>query len=168
MMPFLFLIPLSFFLHRTETVELCVWVRVLRVCVSAGPVLLSVISDDDDACHFSNKDQYWRTDEGSCAAVRRAALFEILFGCFHSRQADVASVAKKWRCKHTNLSENSWSFSLLRCYVSNPLKCLCALVLCPRSLDMSWSLDKVQYMDDVHTQWPKAHTPLVQLHKHNM
>lgn len=33
MMPFLFLIPLSFFLHRTETVELCVWVRVLRVCV---------------------------------------------------------------------------------------------------------------------------------------
>lgn len=31
MMPFLFLIPLSFFLHRTETVELCVW-----VCVCVG------------------------------------------------------------------------------------------------------------------------------------
>lgn len=92
MMPFLFLTPLSFFLHRTETVELCVRACV-RLCVSAGSVLLSVISDDDDACHFSNKDQYWRTDEGSCAAVRRAAPFEILFGCFHSRQADVASVA---------------------------------------------------------------------------
>lgn len=92
MMPFLFLIPLSFFLHRTNcrAVGVCV-----RGCVSAGPVLLSVISDDDDddACHFSNKDQYWRTDEGSCAAVRGAAPFEILFGCFHSRQADVASVA---------------------------------------------------------------------------
>lgn len=30
MMPFLFLIPLSFFLHRTETVEVCVCVGVCQ------------------------------------------------------------------------------------------------------------------------------------------
>lgn len=45
----------------TETVELCLHMLCcVCVCVSAGLVLLSVISDDDDddACHFSNKDQY--------------------------------------------------------------------------------------------------------------